>query len=117
MERKPAKLIIHVATNDAVDKSDDMIFFELLQLKAFIHDKFGITAALSCPTLRTDNSTAMKVISSLFTRLEKLNIPLIVHNNISEDCLGKGGKTPGLHLNPKGCGRMAINFLSYNRKH
>ena len=117
MCRKPSKLIIHAGTNDAMDKSADEILFELLQLKAYVKQRIGITAIISCPTIRTDNTKAKQVVSELCVKLNKLNVPIICNINISDDCLGKGGKHPGLHLNPKGCGRLATNYISYNRRH
>ena len=117
MERKPSKIILHIGTNDAVGKTSDEILYELLQLKAFIMQKYNITPVISWPTLRTDRAKAKYVILELWKRLEQLNIPSISNTNITEDCLGKGGKNPGLHMNPKGYGRLAMNFLSYNRKH
>ena len=67
----------------------------------------------SCPIMRNDNNKAKYVVAELWVKLSNINIPLIYNDNISEDCLGKGG----LHLNLKGSGRLASNFISYNRRH
>ena len=50
-------------------------------------------------------------------QITKPHIPVICNSNVTDDCLGKGGKHPGLHLNPKGSSILASNFISYNRKH
>ena len=114
MERKPSRLIIHIGTNEACDKEADEI---LLQLKAYITQRFKIAATISCPTLRIDSFKARNCIRVLRERLCRLNIPLIVHDNVTEECLGMEGKHLGFHVNPKGAGRLAINFQSFIRKH
>ena len=115
MEKTPDKLIIHAGTNDTMEKNAEDILCDLLQLKSYIFERFGIVAVISCPTLRTDNFMAKRKVSELCSLINNLEIPFICNKNISDDCLGKGGKHPGLHLNPKGSGRLATNFISYNR--
>ena len=39
-----------------------------------------------------------------------MNVAYVSHDNISDDCLG----AKGLHLNPKGTGRLAVNLISQN---
>ena len=78
--------------------------------------RFGLEAAISCPTLRTDNSKAKMTVQELSVQLKALNISFVCHKNVDETCLEKKGKFAGLHLTDKGVGRMAINFISYNRK-
>lgn len=117
MEKKPDKLIVHVGSNDAFDKTAEVIFNDLVQLKSYIKQRFCIDAVISCPTIRTDNSRAKKVVAELREYLNKLEGTVICNDNITDECLGKGGKHPGLHLNPKGSGRLALNFISYNRRH
>ena len=92
-------------------------YHDLLQLKAYLTQRFGIPVVLSTPTMRTDNHKARECIQELCSRMSKLAIPLIVNDNVTEECLGKGGKTPGLHLNPKGNARLAVNFISFLRRH
>ena len=117
MEKMPSKLIVHAATNDAMGKCANEILSDLMQLKDHIKRRFDITAIISCPTIRTDDRNANKVTADLCFQLNNLGIPIICNKNISEDCLGKGGHHPGLHLNPKGSGKLALNFISYNRRH
>ena len=78
--------------------------------------RFNINACISCPTIRVDNAKCQNTVEELSRKLLGLNIPVISHDKIDVSCLQVGGKYPGLHLNEKGAGRMAIDFISYNRK-
>ena len=98
MHKRPGKLIIHASTNDAVINSADEILFELIQLKSYIKNRSEIDATFSCPTMRNDNIRAKKVVAELCGKLQSLNIPIICNSNVTDECLGKGGK----HLNSKG---------------
>ena len=62
---------------------------------------------LSLPALRMDNSDAEKTLKEV-RKYFSVNPRTIVHNNIDNTCLAK----KGLHLNPKGTGRLAINYIS-----
>ena len=118
MEKRPAKLIIHAGTNDAVEKNCNEILNELLQLKFYTNKRFpSCFVTISCPTLRTDNSKARNTLNELRLKLVQINIPVITNDNITEECLGGGGKHPGLHLNNKGYGRLAMNFIACNRSY
>ena len=91
MEKKPEKLIIHAGSNDALDKTAEEIFNDLIQLKSYIKQRFCIDAVISCPTMRTDNSRAKKVVVELCEYLNKLECTVICNDNITSECLGKGG--------------------------
>ena len=111
-------IIIHVGTNDTVNKDANEIILDLLQLKDYANQRWPeCEIILSCPTLRTDNSKARLITNELRSNLKQLKIPVIYNDNITADCLGKNGKHPGLHLNEKGCGRLAMNIISYVRSH
>ena len=55
-------------------------------------------------------------ISYIKIKLSNLNIDVIINENISDEHLGGGGGE-GLHLNGRGSGRLAMNYLSHIRKH
>ena len=65
--RKQSKyIIIHIATNDALikDKTSDIIFEQMLQLKRYVESNVpGIEVTISCPVIRSDNGLAnLKII-------------------------------------------------------
>ena len=101
MDKIPSKLSIHAGTNDAIINNAEEILIDLVQLKSYIQQRFSVTAILSCPTTRTDDIKAKHIVTKLCVDLNKLGIPVICNKNITDYCLGKGGKHPGLHLNAK----------------
>ena len=83
-----------------------------IYLKAFIHSKLPSTRIfISCPVVRTDNKKANNTLRELDTLLRNTTKDVLVNDNVDISCLGK----KGLHLNPKGSGRLATNFISLMR--
>lgn len=111
--KRPKYIILHVSTNDAADKSSsDEILNELLQLKQFIEKSLpDSTLFISYPLIRNDRIGPRRTIFDLREKLNMLNINCIMHENLTEEHLGKGG----LHLNAKGLGRLATNYISFIR--
>ncbi len=113
LRKKPTNVIIHVGTNDAVDKDAKDIFCELLRLKDHIEDELpGAKVIISCPTLRVDNGKANRTLQDLNNKLIKLakhdsTYELIPNKNVIGSMIGKRG----LHLNKKGSDRIAKNFI------
>lgn len=112
--KRPTYIILHVSTNDAADKSSaDEILNDLLQLKQFIEKSLpDSTLIISYPLIRTDRIGPKRTIFDLREKLNMLNINCIMHENLTEEHLGKGG----LHLNAKGLGRLATNYISFIRQ-
>ena len=110
IEKKPKHVILHVSTNDAINKSSDELTNELLHLKQHIERSLPESVIIiSYPTIRVDKIEAKKTLIKLRENLSILNINVIENDNIKEEHLGKGG----LHLNAKGSGRLAMNYISY----
>ena len=72
-----------------------------------------VKVTISCPTIRLDYQKARLTILRLRQKLSNLNIDVIINENISDEHLGQ----KGLHLNGRGSGRLAMNYLSHIRKH
>ena len=68
---------------------------------------------VSKPTIRIDHGKANLKLRNANKHLETLNLECIENGNISAQHLGQ----KGLHLNSKGRGRLAINFLNHIRKY
>ena len=115
IEKKPKHVILHISTNDAannINKSHEELTDEILQLKQHLEKALPQSIIIiSFPTLRTDNKKANYTLSKLQENLNLLNINSIDNSNIIESHLSKGG----LHLNDKGKGRLAMNYISYIR--
>ena len=114
LEKNPSYVLVMAGSNDSPNKSSECILIEMLQLKKFIEDSLnGCKVIISCPTDRYDDPKAKLTILHLRRKLKNLEIPIILNDNIYDDCIGKRG----LHLNEKGSGRLAMNFMSHIRQH
>ena len=112
LKKKPTNIIIHIGSNDAPNKNADQISEEITNLKEFIENILpNVHIFISCPVLRLDNAKANSTLRELSKILKSLH-KVVVNDNIDGSCLGK----KGLHLNPKGSGRLAMNYISLMRR-
>ncbi len=108
LAKKPAKVILHVGTNDAPFKPSHAIVNELIVLRKYIESNLpGGKVVLSGPIMRTDNRLANAVIREIITAFKTMP-NTILNDKIDVFCLGR----KGLHLNNKGSGKLALNFIS-----
>ena len=63
---------------------------------------------ISCPTILLGNKDVKLNVFDLRKKLINLMVPIILNDNINEIHLGK----KGLHLNAKGSGRLATNYIA-----
>ena len=112
LKKKPSYIFLHIGSNDAPHKTGKDIFNEILGLKSFILFMLPtVTIYLSCPVLRLDDARANLALRHLSFEMKSLP-NIIVNDKVDGSCLGK----KGLHLNAKGSGRLAINFISLIRR-
>ena len=112
LKKRPSNIILMAGTNDAVMSTSTAILQELLLLKVWIIETLpGVNVCISCPTVCWDNSKAKITIHHLRNKLSGLNIDYIANDNIHSVHIGQ----KGLHLNGKGSGRLAMNYLSHIR--
>ena len=108
LRKNPTYIILHIGSNDCPNKSSDVILDDMLELKQHIETILPATKVyLSCPILRFDNAKTGFNQYQLGSKVRLLD-DVILNDNIDSSCLGRAG----LHLNRKGSGRLAINFLS-----
>ena len=111
--KRPDYLILHVGTNDATTNTSRKIIDDLLMLKRNILKQLpNCRVLVSKPTVRIDHGKANLTLRNVNKNLETLNLECIENGNISAQHLGR----KGLHLNSKGKGRLALNFLNQIRK-
>ena len=85
----------------------------LLLLKANIAKQLPeCKIIISKPTYRNDNGKANLTVQHVNKHLSALNLNCIENDNINAQHLGR----KGLHLNDKGKGRLALNFLKQLRR-
>ena len=112
LKKKPSNVIIHIGSNDAPSKSANDIANEIRCLKSFIEQKVpDVKLFVSCPVLRLDNKKANNILRELNILLKSAG-KFVCNDNVDSSCLGR----KGLHLNLKGSGRLAINFISLMRR-
>ena len=113
LKKKPTNIILHIGSNDSPFKTSEEIVSEIVNLKKNILSILPtVRIYLSCPTVRFDNFGANAVLRKVEEKLKSLFNDVILNDNVDRSCVGK----KGLHLNPKGSGRLAINFISLMRR-
>ena len=113
LKKEPKVIILHIGTSDCVSKPSETILDDILKLKFHIESQLtDATVIISCPIKRIDNSKARLTIKLLVDKIKQLKVKYILHDNIDDICLGR----KGLHLNPRGTGRLAVNLISLIRK-
>ena len=108
LKKKPDVIILHVGTNDSVSRASRDILDDLLQLKSAITKTLpNCQVIFSQPTLRVDNGKAALNLHRLNEHFSELRLDVVNNSNIKVKHISQ----KGLHLNPKGKGRLALNFL------
>ena len=106
-------LILQVGANATTTNTSRKIIDDLLMLKCNILKQLpNCRVIVSKPTIRIDHGKANLTLRNVNKHLETLNLECIENGNISAQHLGR----KGLHLNSKGKGRLALNFLNQIRK-
>ena len=85
-----------------------MVIDKLLHLKKLTeHTLSDSNFVISNLITRTDNGIASLRVIKTNEHLHGLQMSIIDNGNITSNELNKGG----LHLNPRGLGKLAINFI------
>lgn len=113
LNKKPTYIILQIGSNDSPYKSFIEIANEISDLKTFIADILPDTKVfISCPVIRLDDRNANSTLRKLNKYLKDNFSDIVINDNIDGSCIGKRG----LHLNAKGSGRLAINYISLMRR-
>ena len=113
LKKKPTNIILHLGSNDSPHKSADDIYHEISNLKQYLEDALpGVNVIISCPSIRCDNINANHTLRKLEEKFKSSSFKIISNDNIDRTCLGR----KGLHLNCKGTGRLAMNYISFLRR-
>ena len=93
--------------------SQGQVPWDLVMLKYNISKQLpNCRVIVSKPTIRIDHGKAKLTLRNVNKNLETLNLECIENGSISAQNHGR----KGLHLNSKGKGRLALNFLNQIRK-
>ena len=113
LAKKPSFVILHVGTNDAPMKTSEEIYRELRNLEEYIEMVLPKARVFfSTPTLRTDDGKANAILQKVSGNLKKSCVNIVENENIISMGIGKRG----LHLNEKGSGRLALNFINLMKR-
>ena len=107
--KKPLKVILHVATNDTIQCSADVILQKPLDLKDGIEKELnGCNVISSLPIRRNDKIKATKTIQTLNTKNLGFGLSIVDTSNISNSHIGHRE----LYLNEKGVTKLASNIIN-----
>ena len=108
LQKKPEVIILQVETNNSVFRTPPEILDDLLQLKSAItKTQPNCQIIFLQPTLRVDNGKVALTLDHLNELFSELNLDVINSNNIKVKRIAQ----TGLHLDPKGKGRLTLNFI------
>ena len=79
-------IVLHIGRNNTPYCTPEKIIDQILGLKNFIFQKLpACESIISTPTLRTDNTTVNKRNNLFVNHLKKLNMKLILNDNIEKN--------------------------------
>ena len=108
LRKKPPYILLHIGANDSPDRTSNDILNNFFNLRKHIETVLPTTKVyLPCSVLRLDHTKVCVTLYHLVKKIKTLE-NVIVNDNIDVNCLSN----VGLHLNPSGSRRLAINFLS-----
>ena len=111
LRKSPSNIILHIGSNDAPFKSSEDIISEMINLEGFIKRVLPMAKIyIYCPVIRTDNVKANNVLQQVNKTLKSFS-NVVNNDNVDSTCVGR----KGLHLNAKGSGRLAMNYISLMR--
>ena len=106
--KKPAHIYLHIGTNDVANLSADQVKDNIFEIARNIRNK-GINCTVSSLITRKDQySVNVEEINNLLYRELPTGINIIKHENITAQHLNQGG----IHLNKRGDGALALNFIN-----
>ena len=109
LKKGPDTIILHVGSNNSTSEDASAIVDKLLILKQHILTILpNCVICLSTPTIRFDNPRAGFILRQVTDMLKQLNIEIVDNDEINASLVGKAG----LHLNMKGAGKLATNYIN-----
>ena len=108
LRKKPSTVILHVGTNDATSENSADITIKLLKLKNFILSILPQCRVIFSALInRFDDTKAQQTVMLINKNMVNRGLRVVDNTNITQMHLGR----KGLHLNPRGTSRLAMNML------
>ena len=106
-------IILHVGTNSTVTESSKVVLGKLFDLKKFVENTLPESNVIISDLItRADNGKTSLTVSKTNEHLHGFQMDIINNGNITSNELNKAG----LHLNPRGLGKVTINFIRRIKK-
>ena len=102
-------IMLHVGTNNTVNEPSKIVLGKLLDLKKFTEHTLPESNVVISNLIR--GKTSLTVVKTN-EHLHGLQMDIFDNGNMTSNDLSKGG----LHLNPRGLGKLAINFIRRIKK-
>ena len=113
LKKCPDNIILHVGTNNTVNESSKVVLGKFLDLKKFIENTLPESNVIISDLItRADNGKTSLTVSKTNEHLHGFQMDIINNGNITSNELNKAG----LHLNPRGLGKLTINFIRRIKK-
>ena len=108
LRKEPTNIILHVGTNDATSESSFNIVRKLFELKNFVMSELPYCKVIFSGLIsRFDKAKPQLTVERVNERLVNSGLQIIDNSNITRQHLGKRG----LHMNPHGTGKLAVNLI------
>ena len=112
LKESPDNIILHVGTNNTVNEPPKVVLSKLLDLQKSIEKTLPESNVTSNLITGTGNGKASLTVVKANEYLHGLQMDIIDNGNITSTELNKGG----LHLNPRGLGKLAVKFIRRIKK-
>ena len=86
----PDTIVLHVGTNNCVNKSSRVVLHKILNLKTFIQNSLPQCKVIISNVInRTDDGNASLTVENLYNHLNSLKLDIVDNSTIGKECLGK----------------------------
>ena len=110
LRKKPSRVILLTGTNDCMNNDWSRVIEKMLQLQIFIEERVpNCEVIFSTLIPRFDNHKAQQAVCKVNQELMKLKLNVMKNGHFEREHVGK----KGLHLNPRGVGKLITNFVNF----
>ena len=109
LNKKPDHLILHAGTNDLAYSNANQVAERIVKLTGMVTSR-GVNCSVSELTVRDDDLwVKVKEVNNLVGKKLPQNVKIISYSNITPNHLNRSR----LHLNQRGTGALAFNFIQF----
>ena len=110
LRKEPTNIILHAGTNNATSENSVEIVEKLFNLKDFICSTLPNCKIIFSGLINHyEDAKAQLTVNRVNEKMSEKGMYVINNSNIVRSHLGK----KGLHMNPHGTGKLAINIINF----